>query len=629
MKNGGKRPTNPSYLSPLTERYLSIFYSPSSPTSPSSSLRVALHSSLHTTQTQCDNVRRLFSALTTPAELSQLSEMYAPPSPLKPAFSDLHDMPRPLSLPGSRKRTISIPEVKRSTWNGSYASLAHAGSPTMQVLKHREKRRSDIYSLLESSSPMRSTVSAPVSPSPSHVLPNLSGVLEEEPYDEIPTSSFGIAALDLQRKHTTSGLEAFGFPSLSSTRLGPPTMSSASRFTRMQTTKHPLSLSALHHALQGAIGSKRYACAHLLALRFHEEDDEGYWEDVHSVMALLTTTFADASSRLTDALEQAERQKLKDENPSTESLPSHSRTGSTNVTTEDTIGKTGSDSHRRMMAQMLSLLSSPSPSSSMSFAPMPNHLSRFAAHIDAISTALSDAWEHLEQCVASLHNDCTFPPPLPTLTPTPAASLQEAPSLRAYERLRRELGIALRECERGRERLLHMVAAARHQHQPADESGDPDDLPALGHDVGSDESDKQDSLTSPVPDHDQPDDDAVGFAIVPADGDGGEVHDDATSHLLWTASSQHLPPPGIEQVFESDSGGSVLFSRERSKLTREERIRQSKARRQSGGIRLPSDPPYVERWGPGGEVVQELKDVIWKVGERRRKLTDGVSSDGI
>ncbi|KAG6894256.1 hypothetical protein C0993_011961, partial [Termitomyces sp. T159_Od127] len=46
-----------------------------SATPPSSSaLRIALHTTLLTTQTQCDNVRQLFSALTSPSELSQLCE---------------------------------------------------------------------------------------------------------------------------------------------------------------------------------------------------------------------------------------------------------------------------------------------------------------------------------------------------------------------------------------------------------------------------------------------------------------------------------------------------------------------------------------------------------------------------
>jgi hypothetical protein len=106
--------------------------------------------------------------------------------------------------------------------------------------------------------------------------------------------------------------------------------------------------------------------------------------------------------------------------------------------------------------------------------------------------------------------------------------------------------------------------------------------------------------------------------------------DDVTSHSLQTASSQHLPPPGIEQGFEADSGPGVLFPREKSKLTREERIKLAKVRRErSGGLHLGLNDLHaptsssIERWGPEGEVVQELKDVIWKVGERRRKMTDG------
>ena len=36
--------------------------------------------------------------------------------------------------------------------------------------------------------------------------------------------------------------------------------------------------------------------------------------------------------------------------------------------------------------------------------------------------------------------------------------------------------------------------------------------------------------------------------------------------------------------------------------------------------------PGRERWGPGGEVVQELKDVIWKVGEKKRKMSQQVQA---
>jgi len=67
--------------------------------------------------------------------------------------------------------------------------------------------------------------------------------------------------------------------------------------------------------------------------------------------------------------------------------------------------------------------------------------------------------------------------------------------------------------------------------------------------------------------------------------------------------------------------------RERSKLSRAERIQAMKAKRESGGDALGSESKTgAERWGPGGEVVQELKDVIWKVGERRRKMTGAQSA---
>ncbi|KII86039.1 hypothetical protein PLICRDRAFT_178332 [Plicaturopsis crispa FD-325 SS-3] len=596
----------------------SIFYGPITPSSPSSSLRVALHSSLNTSQTQCDNVRQLFSALTSPTELSQLSEMYAPPSPApsRTSFtSSMLDHPRPISHPGSsRVRTLSTPADKRSTWNGSYSGLALAG----QLMKPREKRRSDLSSLLDitTSRMSRSSMSAP--PTPAMVLPEGLGDVQEEETGEVPSneseaSHFGASALELRRKRRTAGLEALGMPQSAgyfnspTTPLSPsPSPSKAnresrsmpsSRFTMMQTTRHPLSLSALNHALQGAIASKRYACSHLLALRFEDADDEGYWEDVRSVMSLLTSTFVDASSRLTDALEEAERKKLRDGTPS----PSFSRPVSPSAERAPRGART--------MSQMVS------------FAPMPSHLTRFAAHVDTISSALNDARENLEQCVASLREEPTH---RRSDSAADTAEPPESAALQAYERLRRELGLALRECERGRERLLDIVAPPK-----TESEDDGDDVPALAPDVGSEESDKQESATLYY-DLSRSEEGPIKFSAVPA---GGVRADDATAHLLREASEQHLPPQGIEQVFEADPDieGGVSFSRERSKLSREERIRLMKLRRESGGIglglSLPSDwpeKPARESWGPGGEVVQELKDVIWQVGEKRRKLSEGL-----
>ncbi|KAK7023503.1 hypothetical protein VNI00_016721 [Paramarasmius palmivorus] len=635
--------------------------------SPASSLRVALHSTLLTTQNQCDNVRQLLAALASHTELAQLSEMYAPPSPIpnKSTFNPSQG-PRPFSLP-IRKRSSSSPKShttidnKRATWNGSYASLANAGSPTMQILKRREKRRSDLSALLQSTTSPKSA-SAPVTPSGDGM--GLEGVAEEDSHDddddntaedqeaehERQREQFGLAALELQRQRKLGGLETLGVPRTPSTSrhrsLSPnpnystvatpglpltpsPTRSpllsprsprsplsplglSASRFTNIQAPRHPLSLSALHLALQGALASKRYACSHLLALRFAEEkDDETYWEDVRSVMELLTTTFVDASARLTEALEEVERMRLEDEQPTP--APVGMKLG------EEEPGMGVFEQQQRKHRPRSSL-------GEVSFAPMPSHLSRFATHVEAISSALNDAREHLEECVAKL-KEGDPEDSRRSVSPSPGFEGGDEqdrvhPALQAYERLRRELGLALRECERGRERLLDVVQPSRSGQSDDEEE---DDLPGLGHDrEGSVESDdKPDSMEyesiSQSHPHSQP-------VVVNSDGPSGGI-DDATSHLLLTAGAEHLPPPGIEQVYEGDSANVGIFNRERSKLSREERIEMVKKARESGkrlshlGIRLPEESTLgMEKWGPGGEVVQELKDVIWKVGEKRRRM---------
>ncbi|KAJ7282071.1 hypothetical protein C8J57DRAFT_89594 [Mycena rebaudengoi] len=551
-----------------------------SPPSPVSSIRLALHSSLNTTQTQCDNVRHLLAALTAPLELSQLAEMYAPPSPRH-------------SLQASPSPAPTSIESKRTTWNGSTGG---------HVFKNREKRRSDLSSLMNMSS--FKSLSAPSTPKPQSVLMEV----EEEDADAQP---FGVAALDLHRRRRISGIEALKLHQHTPPRTpqsGSTTISHASRFTTMQTLRHPLALSALYHALDGALSSKRYACSHLLALRFADEDDEGYWEDVRSVMALLTTTFADAASRLTEALMDAQRRA---DLPEAEAP----KLANISVTSGDV------DSTRATGGYSASMFTS--------FAPVPTHLTRFAAHVDAISSALDDARDNLAQCVAALREKSPAPDSHLRRRRSRTFSLSrepqptEPPALQAYERLRRELGLALRECERGRDRLLDIVAPPAPPPIAADPAESEEDVPSLGHNTSaSDESDKPDSA-EPVEvelagQHNS--------AVVVAPEDGATV-DDATAHLLRGTSARHLPPAGAEQVFESEAEVGV-FTRERSKLSREERIQLAKARRESGlgleiSVTSPGDTVEREKWGPGGEVVQELKDVIWKVGERRRKMTDG------
>ena len=111
--------------------------------------------------------------------------------------------------------------------------------------------------------------------------------------------------------------------------------------------------------------------------------------------------------------------------------------------------------------------------------------------------------------------------------------------------------------------------------------------------------------------------------------------DDVTEHLLASSSSSHLPPPGIEQIYEAEVVGNERFNRERPKLSREERILLMKTKRTSIGL-----PTLVEDsteaaarrarmgWGPAPDVVEELKDVIWKVGEQRRRMFADLESSG-
>lgn len=411
---------------------------------------------------------------------------------------------------------------------------------------------------------------------------------------------------------------------------------SASRFTNIQPSRHPLSYSSLSHSLQGALAAKRYACSHLLALRFGDEEDEGYWEDVRSVMGLLSSALIDSFSRLTEALVEMEQQNLRDSNPTP-----------VMANFETSEGDLDNPVHADEDADEDNAAKWQKSANRVSFAPMPSSMSRFAAHIAAISSALEDAREHLDQCVSALKEDpssSSNSSPSKRLRHSRSASkmlstspdVEESQALQAYERLRRELGLALRECERGRGRLLDIITPPI---IPSDEEEEFDDLPGLGHDA-SDDSDKADPA-SPY------DDEAEAAALAAANrfrpsvvnAGGAEAEgaliDDATPHLLLATSIQHLPLPGIEEVFEADTGAKAAFSRERSRLSREERIKITKARRESGmglsiGLGTTSAPGEeaaagslggVEKWGPGGEVVQELKDVIWKVGERRRKMT--------
>jgi hypothetical protein len=579
--------------------------------------------------------------------------MYAPPRPSLRSTSPKHPRPislatsspahsssnlqiRPLSLfslPGdvytlSRSALSQTSLVdKRSTWNGSYMSLAGGSS-----LQPRRRHLSTVFRPEDLKLPEKPAFFEDADlahiPTASEGPPALEDVTCDADAEDEP---FGVAALELHRRrrgmrvpmltvaspplktaHSPSPNTLFRFP----VSPGPPlTASFDSNFTSLSSVPstsrhaHTLSLSNLHLSLQGALGSKRFACAHLLALRFSDfssdaqerigcdvgEDidveDESYWEDVRSVISLLTSTLEDASARLAGAVADTMRRKQLEAEIITD-------------------GESCADSVPRERVEF----------SKSSFAPMPSHLARFAAHVDAITSALDDSRDHLQQCVASLKEDAEEASRHPRDLNLPPITLQ------SFERLRRELGLALRECERGRGTLLEIVQRSTPDQLP--EGEDEDESPGRQDErLSSGESDKTLSNFSDIHEPKETSVDQV------QDHDLSFPDDDATSQLILTTSPQHLPSPGIEQVFESVSVAQP-FVRERSKLTREERIRIAKAQREGQfgslglvpGSQAREPPPPRENWGPGGEVVQELKDVIWEVSERRRKMMERPST---
>jgi len=585
--------------------------------------------------------------------------MYSPPSPVNPHVS-------PHARSGSTTPASSFPAAstsaseKRKTWNGSvpfsYAALAEAGSPSRQSLKRWEKRRSDVSALLLQPSGL--VMSAPATPQP---LRSLEGVDEEtanplklsialdqeidadvaDPPEE--RGQFGSAALELRRQRRSKGIETF----LPSTRSPPPKYTpigsqppfpthivrlgnkspqssptsprssfSPTRFTAMQIPRHPLSLHSLTLALNGALAARRYAASHLLALRFGGADrlndteraSESYWEDVRAVIALLTTALANATAPLIEALDAAEGERLQAENPT----PSESHSRSTSTSEPAAQASPLHQQQQQQEQQERRRRRRQAHRSSWrfaSFAPLPSHLTRFATHVEALTNALNDARSNLESCVSSLRDRN------PT-APSSSRDAEDEPTLHAYERLRRELGLALRECERGREPLLELL------HPPsADEDEEEDDeedrVPALGPDAESSDSDKEaPNARSPSP---SPFFEQTNALLVQEKQQQQQGEEDG----VFVVGVERLPPPGIEQVFEADpdadeDDGARRLARPRSKLSRAERIAAAKVRRANADA-LP-EMDEGKRWGvgPGGDVVQELKDVIWKVGEQRR-----------
>lgn len=427
----------------------------------------------------------------------------------------------------------------------------------------------------------------------------------------------------------------------------------SAKLPTIQTTRHPLSLTALHSQLRNAIAAKRFTSAHLLALRFgggleetaREElelldgEDESYWEDVRSVVSLLTSALEDASTNLSEALEEGKQEKEKDAQPSPLNIAFPGRelpplSGRMSILGSPFAeGMISSTPSRNSVTLWSRFGSSPSAMGGASFAPTESHLTRFSDHVNGLLEAMDNAKLQLKECISVVQTVVDGPSALPYADNPPA--LQNA--LQSYDKLRKELSAALREFERGRGSLLDLIKYQNQQQesqqQHADESDgeDEDGLPSLALDQSSNEADSEDRHGPLLPVHSaiyNPEHDVITSPPMVA------VEDLASQHLLITADPGHLPPPhGIEQVFaydhsKEDAGrqtASAAFNRERSKLSREERIALAKAKRtaaQTGSLSTiagsGNDSGGEPAWGPGGEVVQELKHVISRVEERRK-----------
>ena len=574
-----------------TDCFLSDRYNPSSSahSSPSSALRIALQSTLLTTQQQCDNVRPLLSALASPSELAQLSEMYAPSSPVQSSFSSPARPSSPPTRP-SWNRFSSFQEnaaasgsnlkltptlEKRRTWNGAQACGSERPPQSPTLLRKRENRRSDMQSLLKlgQSSPSKLQT-------PPH-SPSLAQVLEDEEEDmdgfrpktnheaslndrKDARDTFGTAALYLRRRRRASGIELFGIstsrsvPSLRNPAMTSPRSSlSSSRFTSLSSNRHPFSLSALQSALHGALSARRYACAHLLALRFEEDaEDESYWENVRSVTSLLISSFEDAAARLHTAIGDMEARAQRDSEITPDSSPRNSvalasgaqkpiDTAAPSVFEESVEKLSLSNRLSRLMESRFVL-----PSVVGLFAPGPNLISRFSEHVEGMSSSMDDARVHLSDCVKELHSFLSS-----DLDEEDASinSSNEAALLETYDRFRHELGILLRECERGKSVLLD-VLEARHRHRRGDtayeETGSVS--PSHGsrirtHPTSGSSKDSYDhaDLEPLTPADGSP---LIGTLPEVHDNDEarGEV-DDASHHLLLSTTAEHLPPPGLSR----------------------------------------------------------------------------------
>ncbi|CAE6473396.1 unnamed protein product [Rhizoctonia solani] len=505
------------------ERNMFYASSPQSPRPSTSALRIAITSELNTATSTTDTLRSLFGPLTSPTALAPLAAMYGPPASPPPVrirhharYASIGSGPRgPSPSPPP-----SIIEHKRSTWSPGLTSTPNSGGKfsasgsysTLGIGRRRTSaslRRSRLPTPTPGSLEDISTIESDIGGEESEKLAPLPHFASDSEAAGPKTPPRRLVPLGSPLAFKSPGRDV-GSPRLAPSTFGSAALSTLRKSSQIQTT----SLTALRHALNAARASRRHTAAHLLALRFTDGDSE-YWEDVRSVLGLLSAGLEDSASRLSGAVENMSDIKQR-------------------------IVSFSSD--RSVTAAVVTPVSA-----GFGFAPTLRPRERFDLCVKELGSAVTRA----NELVASLGD---------------GNMLEDEES--KLESIRRELGTALRQLERARAVIKSQRTPLERAQQTQEEDSD---VPALDASPSSPTSEdltpfRRHSMNSEKSVEER---DEIESAHVRSD--------DASAYLLLGTSASSLPAPGIEQVFEADTEDIPTRLRPKSTMTRAERIAARRA----------------------------------------------------
>ncbi|CAE6452062.1 unnamed protein product [Rhizoctonia solani] len=294
------------------ERNMFYASSPQEPRPSTSALRIAITSELNTATSTTDTLRSLFGPLTSPAALAPLTAMYGPPASPPPVRVRHHARYASISS-GPRGPSPSPPPPmigsKRSTWGpgitntpstgGKFSasgSYSHLGIGRRRTSASLRRSRLTTPNPLEDITSIESDIGGEESEKLAP-LPHFNSDSEAAAGPRTPPRRLLPLGSPLAFKTPERDTEVAS-PKLMPSTFGSAALSTLRKSSHIQTA----SLTALRHALNAARASRRHTAAHLLALRFTDGDCE-YWEDVRSVLGLLSAGLEDSAARLSGAVE--------------------------------------------------------------------------------------------------------------------------------------------------------------------------------------------------------------------------------------------------------------------------------------------------------------------------------------